>query len=129
MVKTKYMINSKSKGSNYERKIVNEINSLDLEYSVGTSRLYSRYMDNMDVDIVDTPESTKRFPYHIQCKSYTTPIKYREIFEGFKLLDKPLIIFHEITEKRGSRFFKCGDYVILKKQDFYNILKNMKNGH
>lgn len=117
------MTNVRVKGNNMERKIVEEINNLNLNYNVGTSRFYSRYMDNMDVDIVDTPESIKRFPYHIQCKSYTSPVKYRDIFRDFKLKDKPLIIFHEVTEKRGSRFFKCGDYVILKKEDFYEILK------
>jgi hypothetical protein len=121
------MANPKVKGSNLERKIVTEINELNLGYKVGTSRLYSRYMDNMDVDIVDTPESNKRFPYHIQCKSYTSPVKYRDIFSEFKLKDRPLIIIHEVTEKRGSRFFKCGDYVIMKKEDFYEILKNIKN--
>lgn len=119
---------NKTKGSNFERKIVIEVNDLKLGYLVGTSRLYSRYMDNMNVDIVDTPEALRKFPYHIQCKSYTGPIKYRDIFEQFKLKDKPLVIFHELTEKRGSRFFKCGDFVILKKEDFYEILKNMKNG-
>lgn len=117
---------NKTKGSNLERKIVLEINSLGLSYKVGTSRLYSRYMDNMDVDIVDTPESEKRFPFHVQCKSYTSLLKYRDIFENFKLKDKPLVVVHEITEKRGTRFFKCGDYVIIKKEDFYEILKNMK---
>jgi len=122
------MINVRRKGCDLERKIVNEINNLNLGYILGTSRLYSRYMDNMDVDIVETPESTEKFPYHIQCKSYSTPIKYKDIFEEFKLKDKPLIIFHEVTEKKGSRFFKRGDYVILKKEDFYEILKNMKNG-
>lgn len=117
------MTNVKTKGSNLERKIVSEINDLNLGYNVGTSRLYSRYMDNMDVDIVDTPESNKRFPYHIQCKSYTSPVKYKDIFSEFKLKDKPLVIIHEVTEKRGSRFFKCGDYVIIRKEDFYEILK------
>lgn len=117
------MTNPKTKGSNLERKIVLEINTLGLKYNVGTSRLYSRYMDNMDVDIVDTPESQARFPFHIQCKSYTSPVKYKDIFEEFKLKDKPLVIVHEVTEKRGTRFFKCGDFVIMKKQTFYEILE------
>lgn len=120
------MIN-KTKGSNLERKIVIEINNLNLGYKVGTSRLYSRYMDNMDVDIVDTPEATIKFPYHLQAKSVTGSIKYRDIFEEFKLKDKPLVIYHELTEKRGSRFFKCGDYIIMKKIDFYEILKKLRN--
>ena len=118
-------MNVRRKGLDLERKIVIEINGLSLGYNVGTSRLYSRYMDNMDVDVIDTPESTKRFPFHIQCKSYSALIDYRKIFNDFKLKDKPLAIIHEVTEKRGSRFFKCGDYVILKKEDFYEMLKNM----
>lgn len=120
---------NKTKGSNCERKIVTEINSLGLGYSVGTSRLYSRYMDNMDVDIVDTPESVRRFPFHVQCKSYTALLKYRDIFEEFKLKDKPMVVLHEVTEKRGSRFFKCGDYVIMKKETFYEILERYEKGN
>lgn len=116
----------KTKGSNFERKIIAEINDLDCGYSVGSARLHSRYMDNMKVDIVDTPLSINKFPYHIQCKSITGYPKYNELLKEFQLKDRPLIIFHEMTEKRGTRFYKIGDYVILKKEDFYKIIKNLK---
>jgi hypothetical protein len=121
------MVNVKRKGGNAERKFISEINGLDLGYLVGSSRLHSRYMDNMDVDIVDHPLATAKFPYHIQSKSITGYPKYHDIFSEFKLTDKPLIVFHELTEKRGSRFFKLSDYVIMKKEDFYEILKRLKN--
>ena len=118
---------NKIKGNTFERKIISEINGLHLGYLVGSSRLHSRYMDNMDVDIVDHPLSEIKFPYHIQNKSITGYPKYHDIFSEFKLTDKPLIVFHELTEKRGSRFFKLNDYVIMKKEDFYEILKKLKN--
>lgn len=120
-------MNNKRKGSDLERKVITEINNLDLGYNVGSSRYYSRFMDDNLVDIVDHPESTKKFPYHIQCKSVTGCLKYRDVFTEFKLKDRPLIIFHEVTEKRKSRFFKLEDYVIMKKEDFYDIIKKLND--
>lgn len=119
---------NKTKGSNLERKIINEINEFGLGFDLGSSRYYNRYMDDMKVDIVDKPLSVKKFPYHIQCKSITGYVKYHDIFADFKLKDKPLVIFHELTEKHGTRFFKLQDYVILKKEDFYELIKKLENG-
>jgi hypothetical protein len=121
------MANNKRKGSNCERKHISEINKLGLGYNVGSARMFSRYMDNMKVDIVDHPLSIKKFPFHIQDKSITGYPKYHDIFSEFELTDKPLVIFHELTEKRGTRFFKIEDYVIMKKKDFYEILKKLNN--
>lgn len=120
------MTQQRRKGLNAERKFISEINGLDLGYNVGSSRMFSKYMDNMKVDIVDHPLSTCKFPFHIQSKSLTGYLKYHDLFLEFELKDKPLIVFHELTEKRGSRFFKLQDYVIIKKEDFYEILKKLK---
>lgn len=92
-------------------------------YRVGTSRLLSKYMDDHLVDICDYPDSLIKFPYHVQAKSITGQPKYIDIFSEFSLQDKPLIIIHELTEKRGKIFKKIDEYVILKKSDFYEILK------
>lgn len=119
------MAHPRRKGHNYERKVVKEINNLGIDYFVGTSRLFSPYMDSKKVDIVDIPESKKRFPFHIQCKSYTGYYKYGPLFNEFELKDKPLVVFHELTEKRGGRFYPKGEYVIMTKDCFYNIIKRL----
>jgi hypothetical protein len=120
------MTNVRTKGNNAERKFIIEINRLGLGYKLMSSRLLSKYMDDQGVDLVDAPNAPKKFPFHIQSKSYTSYLKYNDLFSQFQLVDKPLVIFHELTEKRGSRFFKVEDYVIMKKTDFYEILKNCK---
>lgn len=112
------------KATGFERKLVKEINNMG--YKVGTSRFLSKYMDDNLVDICDYPDSLIKFPYHIQAKSFSGRVKYEDIFSEFKLKDKPLIIIHEVTEKRGKIFKKIDEYVIMKKRDFYEILKNVK---
>lgn len=121
------MIHQRVKGNTFERDIIKEINGLGCGYLVGSSRMYSRYMDNQMVDIIDHPQSNKPFPDHIQCKSITGYVKYDDIFSQFKLLDKPLVVFHRLTEKRKTRFFTIQDYVIMKKEDFYDIIKKLNN--
>lgn len=118
-------MNQKRKGSGYERKIVREVNEL-ANYKVGSSRLLSTFMDGKGVDIVDYPDSVLKFPFHIQCKSVTGKVDYHTLFMEFELVDKPLVVFHELTEKRGTRFFKVEDYVTLKKKDFYDLIKNQR---
>lgn len=119
------MTNVRTKGNNAERKFILEINNLGLGYKLMSSRLLSKFMDNNGVDLLDAPDALKRFPFHIQSKSYSTYPKYNDLFKDFKLVDKPLVIFHELTEKRNVNFFKVEDYVIMKKSDFYEILKKL----
>lgn len=121
------MANVRRKGHNYERKIVKEINSMDIGYFVGTSRLFNPHLDSKKVDIVDVPESKKRFPFHIQCKSYTGYYKYDPLFHEFSLKDKPLVVFHELTEKHGRKFMSKGEYVVMSKECFYNLIKQLDN--
>lgn len=123
------MITPRKKGCDAERKFIKEINNLKLGYNLMSSRLLSKYMDDNGVDLVDSPECVKKFPFHIQSKSFTGYIKYHDLFSSFKLKDKPLIIFHELTEKRGSRFYKLEDYVIMRKNEFYEIIKNLNNAN
>lgn len=117
------MTNVREKGHRYERQVINEINDLDKDYKVGSSRLLSTYMDGKMVDIVDYPDCAKKFPFHIQCKSVSKTISYNDLFENFEVHDKPFVIFHNFTKKSGSRFYKVEEYVILKKKDFYDLIK------
>lgn len=115
--------NNRTAGNNYEREIVIEIN--DLGYKVGSARLHSRYYDNMKVDIVDVPPVENPFPLHIQCKTSANRVNYPKFFEEFTLKDKPFAVFHKFTKKAKKNFMAQGEYVILKKEDFYEILKRL----
>ena len=110
-------VNCRTKGNGYERAIVNELK--DLGYNVATSRNESRSMDAQKVDIVSLGE--KKLPFHVQCKSYTGAVKYWEILDEMPD-DIPPVIFHKKTEKKNVRFVTKGEFVIMKKSDFYKAL-------
>lgn len=117
------MTNQREKGNRYEREIIIEINELNSDYKVGSSRYLSTYMDSKLVDVVDYPDCIKRFPFHIQCKSLSNRVPYEHIFAEFELKDKPLVIFHKLTKKSTKNFMTVGEFVIMKKADFYELIK------
>jgi Holliday junction resolvase len=128
MKKEKTIRNNRSAGHSFERQIVNELKDLGFS-DVVTSRAESRNMDNNGVDIFG-----KTFKYFIQCKNSKSIVKYYDLIGKFeklketvKSLDKPLIIFHRKTYKANTRFVTEGDFVLMRKKDFYNLLKNGKD--
>lgn len=84
-----------------------------------TSRYGNRRLDDLGVDIV----LPKDAPFHFQCKSYSRRVPYDLILEKMPT-DKIPVILSKLTEKRGSRFYKKGEYAILKLEDFYKIINN-----
>jgi len=107
---------SRTAGFNYERSTVREMKELGFEDAV-TSRSESRAMDNAGVDIFGTS-----MPFHIQCKNSKSYIKYHDLLTEERLpVDKPTLIFHKKTRKANTRFITEGEYVIMKKIDFYNL--------
>lgn len=108
-------------GHNFERKIVQELKELGHE-DVVTSRAESRNMDNRGVDIFGAD-----FPYYIQCKNSKTWQDIHGLTTSEKLpTDKPTVVFQRKTKKVNERFMTEGDYVSMKKDDFYEILKQLK---
>lgn len=100
-------VNGRNKGNTYERTICKELR--DLGFEADTSRNESRKMDALKVDIISNT------PYHIQCKAVERFGGYHDLIKQMPL-DKTPVIFH----KRNNK----GTVVIMKKEDFYNILKN-----
>lgn len=119
-------MNVREKGHRYERELIEELNKFG--FKMGSSRLMSRYYDNMGVDLVDYPDAEIRCPFHVQAKSYSTRLPYELLISDFKLKDKPIVLFHKFTKKATKNFINTGEFVILKKEDFYKLLNYDING-
>lgn len=112
---------NRTAGNNFERKIVLELKELGFD-DVVTSRAESRNMDNRGVDIFGM-----NFPYYIQCKNSKTYQKLHELITSELLpTDKPTLVFQRKTRKANTKFVTEGDYVSMKKEVFYEILKQLK---
>jgi hypothetical protein len=110
-----------TKGHNYEREVIKELESLGYDH-LSSTRAESRNLDNSGVDICSTTESENRLPFHPQCKSLSTRAPYEVLFAQFKL-KLPLAIFHKFTKKAKKNFISQGEFVILSKDYFYELLK------
>lgn len=107
---------NKTAGSNYERQIAAELR--DLGFDAVTSRSESRSLDNAGVDLVTD------FPLAPQMKiSVNQPNVHRLLTET-----KAEIIFFKKMEKAYRNFMPKGEYVMLRKEDFYKILKDGMGG-
>lgn len=104
---------SKKKGNKYELDIVNELKAQG--YDAVTSRNESKRMDDLKVDVISN------FPYNIQAKCTQAKPNYSEIFKSYTL-DKPLAIFHKTQVKKKVNCTSDGEFVILKKEDFYKLV-------
>lgn len=103
---------NKTAGSNYERQIAAELR--DLGFDAVTSRSESRSLDNAGVDLVTN------FPLAPQMKiSVNQPNVHKLLTET-----EAEIIFYKRVEKAFEKFMSKGEYVMLRKEDFYKIIKN-----
>ena len=114
--------NNRTAGNSYERKIVNELKELGFTDAV-TTRSESRNMDNRGVDIMGD-----NLPIYIQCKnSQNTPNIHDLLTSKLLPKSKPVVIFHKKTKKASKNFVVQGEYIYLKKEDFYNMLNDLNN--
>jgi len=113
---------NRSAGHSLERLIVRELK--ELGYDAVTARAESRNMDNRGIDIFSPPYCSNPLPVHIQCKNTVINPHYEDLLTSELLPnDKPTVVVHRKTKKANSRFVTQGDYVIIKKNDFYNLIK------
>lgn len=114
------MRNNRTAGNAYERKIVNELKELGFSDCV-TSRAESRNMDARKVDVFGNS-----LPIHIQCKNTKDNFKVADYYDENEDVfpqDKPVVIFHKKTKKAKTKFITQGEYVYIKKEDFYKLIK------
>ena len=117
---------SKTKGSNYERQIVNELKILSGCENISTSRASSKKLDNMKIDIND---ENGVFPCYFQLKKTQTTPSVKKINEEVGKLDKPLCILWNVQEKKEGNvnITSCGEYAIIPKEFFYELVSKYMN--
>ena len=108
------MRNNKKAGNAYELQIVHELQ--DMGYEAVSARYASRMADDAGIDIVSN------FPFKVQCKSSINQPNAHVILSE-KECD--VIIFRK-QEKATTNFCTKGEYVMMKKQDFYKLVGNKK---
>lgn len=113
---------NRTAGLNYERKIIKDLKELKLFPAAVSSRAESKNMDDKGVDICNTPG------FYIQCKNSKTNPRYDVLLE--EMPQEPGIInavIHQKTKKANTKFIAQGEYVVVKKADFYRLLCTLKS--
>ena len=110
---------ARKKGNSYELKIIKELNALYNTDSLVSSRSESKRTDDAGVDIVDRENL---LPVYVQCKN-TQNIPSVDLIKECKLKDKPLAIFWNKQIKKEINCVSGGEFVIITKDNFYELLK------
>ncbi|WP_430815189.1 hypothetical protein [Carboxylicivirga sp. RSCT41] len=106
------MINSRNKGNNYERKIMNELRPFFPD--VKTARNESKTLDDSKVDLAFTG------CFNIQCKAVES-MSVNQILEVLKSMpndDNLNVMMYKKNRKK--------ELVMMYKDDFYEILEMLK---
>jgi len=126
------MINVRKKGNNYEVKIAKEMRELGFKRCI-TSRLGNKLMDWMKIDLLHTD------PFRFQLKAWERAPHFHNVFKDMDKCDY-IPIRKDAQPKRIIKKLAKGFYnvimwkknneeelVIMKKKDFYEIIKMLKN--
>lgn len=110
---------NRTAGIKAELEIAKELRELGFDKIVST-RFESKRMDDAGVDLIQLPHPNVPLPCYVQVKkTINTPSE-----ELLKVeLEKPLVIVHQKQVKKGSRFYTDDQYVMMKKDFFYKLLK------
>jgi hypothetical protein len=114
---------SKTKGSTYERQIVSELKGITGNENICTARSESKKLDDMKIDIAD-PDNV--LPCYFQTKKTQTTPSVKKINSEVGKKDKPLCILWNVQEKKEGNvnITSLGEYAIIPKQFFYELLMN-----
>lgn len=111
---------NRNAGHQWERDIVNIMKDFGWEDAI-SSRWESRRRDDMGVDLCNTE------PFNIQAKCAAQRVNYIKILDEMPQEDDMInVVFERKTEKRKTRFYKTGEYVHLKLEDFLKLIKRNK---
>ena len=111
---------NKTAGSNFERHHVHRLK--EIGYNAVSSRQESRSLDAQKVDIVTDA------PYYIQCKLTQNTPNIKHNFDAMPE-GKVKVLFHGKTVKKGNRFYKDEEYAYIGIDDFYKIMKLLKDNN
>ena len=126
--KTKRSIGAKNRtrGHSYERKIVKELRELTKNENIKSSRSESRTLDDMKIDVADIDNI---LPCYFQLKATQNVPSIKSINDEVGKKDKPLCILWAAQEIRDIKQICVGEYAIIPKQFFYELLKLYVNGN
>lgn len=110
---------SRTKGHNYEQKIVRELKELGFK-NVVTSRSESKAMDDNKVDIIDKDDL---LPCKLQLKSTQSIPSYFKIRSESTVNPEEFVIIWSKQEKREVNIVSVGEAVIMDKKLFYKLIK------
>lgn len=110
---------SRTKGHNYEQKIVRELKELGFK-NVVTSRSESKAMDDNKVDIIDKDDL---LPCKLQLKSTQSIPSYFKIRSESTVNPEEFVIIWSKQEKREVNIVSVGEAVIMDKNLFYKLIK------
>lgn len=118
--------NNRTAGHNFEREVTKEFRELGF-HACSTSRLESRSRDNAKVDLCNTDEHLHgRLPYNVQCKTIVGNADYRNFLAEMPKGKEVNVVIHKSTKKTpGGLFKQVGQYAILTKADFYQIVERL----
>ena len=118
---------AKTKGNNYELKIIHELEELGYA-GLKSARSQSKNLDNAKVDIAETQD---KLPFYVQLKCTKNTPNYFKIQEECPLTDRDLVLFWNRQEvKEGQvNMSSRGEVVFVPKDLFYELLKSYKAAH
>ena len=113
---------AKRKGNNYELKIIKEL--IELGYKgLKSSRSESKNLDDAKIVIAETED---KLPCYVQCKCTKNKPSYQDIIPGCPRKDRPLVVFHNYQVNKEVNMGSIGEYVIMTKEYFYELIKATK---
>lgn len=118
---------NRSVGHSTERYVAQKMREIGFPHVV-TSRSANRHRDNQKIDLCNSDELKQgRLPYDIQCKNSVKQIKYPLVLSEIEKTEgiTPVII-HRQTRKVGTRFMTENDYAILYLEDFFKLIKKVR---
>ena len=111
---------NKARGSNYERKLVNELKEITGNENLCTSRSESK---NLDASKIDVADPDKILNFYVQAKATKAVPAIKKIFDEVGKKDLPLVIFWNAQESRETKQISKGEYCILPKSFFYDLIR------
>ena len=111
---------SRRKGNAYELSVIKELNELYNTDSLVSARSESKRWDDSGVDIVDHQDI---LPFYVQLKCTQNVPNPAKLQKACKMTKKPLAVFWKSQVKHEHKCTSMGEYVMIEKQAFYELLK------
>jgi hypothetical protein len=119
---TKKRRNNRTAGHRTELYFLKKLEEIHNE-KLYSSRNISRVRDSQQVDIEN---ETLSLPVKYQVKQSVNTPKFSQILGEMNQNDTNVILYQK-TEKKGDRFYKQGDYVIMTFEDYKKIIEEYLN--